>query len=298
MKILIVDDSKATLEIVRRGLESFGYCRLSIEKTCSATKALELAKEWHPEIVLTDWYMPDMTGLTLTEELMKLGAGIKVGMITTVDDQNQIKQAQAAGASFVLTKPFEDSELHRYLLPLVQGVEESKKTLDSITEVQKELALPKLSQLEKLLQRELGNSLTLNNIAPQLFDESKIPCLLAVYEDTATQRPRAVAILDLHAICVFAQSSSSISKADIQQVIQSKLASKGVLDACHQVLDRSALAFLDSQTRKSLRLKNISFVPSAFDKLKTLYDKDADKRVDFTCQLKDSLQGKVTLVGF
>ncbi|CAH0530005.1 hypothetical protein [Vibrio hippocampi] len=105
-------------------------------------------------------------------------------------------------------------------------------------------------------------------------------------------------MLDLHAICVFAQASSSISQGDIQQVIQSQLASKGGLDACHNVLDRSALTFLDSQTRKSLRLKNISFVPSAFDKLKTLYDKNVDKRVDFTCQLNDSLQGKVTLVGF
>ncbi|KJY84378.1 response regulator [Vibrio galatheae] len=298
MKILIVDDSKATLEIVRRGLESFGYCRLSIEKTCSATQALDIAKQWQPEIVLTDWYMPDMTGLTLTQELMKLDQGIKVGMITTVDDPNQINQAKGAGASFVLTKPFEDDELHRYLLPLVQGAEESKKALDSISEVQKELALPKLSQLEKLLQRELGSSLTLSSIPPQTFDESKIPCLLAVYEDSATQRPRAVAMLDLDAICVLSQAGASISQAEIEQVLKSQLASKGVLDACHRVLDRSALAFLDSQTRKSLRLKNISFVPSAFDKLQTLYEKEADKRVDFSCALNESLTGKVTLVGF
>lgn len=242
--------------------------------------------------------MPDMTGLTLTQELMKTSPAPKVGMITTVDDKNQIQQAKSAGASFVLTKPFEDNELHRHLLPLVQGVEESKKTLDAIGDVQKELALPKLSQLEKLLQRDLGDSLSLSTIAPQTFDESKIPCLLAVYEDSATQRPRAVAMLDLQAICIFAQASASLSQQDVQQVIQSKLANKGVLDACHQLLDRSALAFLDSQTRKSLRLKNISFVPSAFDKLKTLYDKDADKRVDFTCQLDDTLTGKVTLVGF
>lgn len=298
MKILIVDDSRATLEIVRRGLETFSYCRLSIEKTCSAAQALEMAKEWSPEIVLTDWYMPDMTGLTLTQELMKLSSEIKVGMITTVDDQTLIQQAYDAGASFVLTKPFEDDDLHRQLLPLVKWVEESKQTLDSISGVQKELALPKLSQLEKLLQRELGDDLSLTNIAAQKFDDSKIPCLLAVYEDTATQRPRAVAMLDLFAICVFAQANNAITKAEIKQVVQSKTATKEVLDACHQVLDRSALAFLDSKTRKSLRLKDISFVPSVFDKLKTLYDKGADKRVDFTCQLTDKLQGKVTIVGF
>lgn len=294
MKILIVDDSKATLEIVRRGLESFGYCRLSIKKTCDAREAIELAKEWQPDIVLTDWYMPEMSGLTVTKELMKLNSDIKVGMITTVDDQLQIQQAKAAGASFVLTKPFEDSQLHRLLLPLVQGAEESRKTLDSVSDVQKELALPKLSQLEKLLKRELGDALSLTNLAAQSFDESKIPCVLAVYEDSATQRPRAVAMLDLEAICLF----SKASRSEREQVLEEKLVSKGTLDACQEVLGRSALAFLDSQTRKSLRLKNISFVPAEFDKLKTLYDKPADKRVDFSCQNGDELVGKVTLVGF
>lgn len=294
MKILIVDDSKATLEIVRRGLESFGYCRLSVKKTCDAHEAIKLAKEWQPEIVLTDWYMPDMSGLTLTKELIKLNPEIKIGMITTVDDQQQIQQATAAGASFVLTKPFEDSQLHHLLLPLVQGAEESRKTLDSVNDVQKELALPKLSQLEKLLKRELGDALSLTNLAAQSFDKNKIPCVLAVYEDSASQKPRAVAMLDLQAICLFAQVTST----EREQVITSKLVSKGILDACQTILDRSALAFLDSQTRKSLRLKNISFVAAEFDKLKTLYDKPADKRVDFSCQNGDEFVGKVTLVGF
>lgn len=298
MKILIVDDSKATLEIVRRGLESFGYCRLSIKKTCDAREAIQIAKEWHPEIVLTDWYMPEMSGLTLIKELMKLGEEIKVGMITTVDDQLQIRQAKSAGASFVLTKPFEDADLHKLLLPLVQGVEESKKTLDSIGEVQKELALPKLSQLEKLLQRELGEKLVLCNLPPEPFDESKIPCLLAVYEDSATQRPRAVAMLDLQAICIMSRAAKGVSEADIEQARNTKLVGKAMLDGCQKALSLSALAFLDSQTRKSLRLKNVSYIPEAFDKLKTLYGKEADKRVDFACQSGDMPLGKVTLVGF
>lgn len=298
VKILIVDDSKATLEIVRRGLESFDYCRLSIKKACSAREALELAQEWHPEIVLTDWYMPEMSGLSLTKELMKLGEDIKVGMITTVDDQLQIKQAMQAGASFVLTKPFEDTELHKNLLPLVQGAEESHKTLDTSSEVQKELALPKLSQLEKLLQREIGDQLALASIVPQPFDDSKVPCLLAVYEDSATQRPRAVAMLDIQAICVLAQGGRSVSVEEIHQAQQSKLVGKAMLDACQNVLSRSALAFLDSQTRKSLRLKSVSYIPEEFDKLKTLYGKEADKRVDFCCQFGEMAEGKVTLVGF
>ena len=298
MKILIVDDSKATLEIVRRALEKFGYRRLSIQKEDSAVSALNRVKEWQPEIVLTDWHMPDMTGLTLIQEIKKLDLGTKMGMITTVDDQVQINQAKSAGASFVLSKPFVDKDLHRKLLPLVQGAEESERTLENINDVQKELALPKLVQLERLMKREIGSRLSLSNIRKQSFDESKIPCLLAMYEDGDTQRTRAVAILDIYAICILSRSNSKITKDDLQQAIHSKLVSKDILDTCHKVLDKSALAFLDSSSRKSLRLKSVSFIPSAFEKLEALYSKEQDKRVDFSCQFEDLAQGKITLIGF
>lgn len=69
MKILIVDDSKATLEIVRKALLGFGYRRLSIEKTNCAREALEKMAHWRPDIVLTDWHMPDMSGLNWCKPL-------------------------------------------------------------------------------------------------------------------------------------------------------------------------------------------------------------------------------------
>ncbi|MBW3697698.1 response regulator [Vibrio sp. T187] len=298
MKILIVDDSKATLEIVKRALEGFGYRRLSIEKTSCALDALQHIEQWQPEIVLTDWHMPDMTGLELVEQVSAQFPDIKLAMITTVDDEQHIKQAQAAGASFVLSKPFDDEDLHQKLLPLVQGAEESQFELDQIVEVQKELALPKLTQLEKLLKKVVHSDIELNNIRQQLFDESKLPVLLAIYADGETQKPRAVAILDIYAACVFAASNPSIDVAEMQKSIHSKVVSKAIFETCQQVLDKSSLAFLDSNSRKSLRLKNISFVPTAFDKLKVLFEKGADKRVDFSCQLHEMAQGKVTIVGF
>ncbi|MET1279892.1 response regulator [Vibrio navarrensis] len=298
MKILIVDDSRATLEIVRKALQSFGYRRLSIEKTNSATQALETIEQLQPDIVLTDWHMPDMTGLALVETVSQRYPQIKIAMITTVDDEAQIAQAKAAGASFVLSKPFDDEALHRKLLPLVQGAEESEKALDALVEVQKELALPKLSQLEKLLKKVVHSEIELNNIRLQQFDDSKVPCLIAIYEDGETQKPRAVAVLDIYAVCVLASANPHISPEQLSQAVHKKMVSKAILDTCQRVLDKSSLAFLDSLTRKSLRLKSVSFAPQAFDKLKVLFNKEADKRVDFSCQLQQMAQGKITLVGF
>ncbi|ASJ37241.1 response regulator [Vibrio vulnificus] len=298
MKILIVDDSKATLEIVRKALLGFGYRRLSIEKTNCALAALEKVEHWRPDIVLTDWHMPDMSGLELVQTVATRFPEVKIAMITTVDDDEQIAQAKAAGASFVLSKPFDDDALHRKLLPLVQGAEESEKAFDELVEVQKELALPKLSQLEKLLQKVVHGEICLANIRQQQFDESKIPCMIAIYEDGETQKPRAVAVLDIYAVCVLASANMSITPEQLSHAIHKKMVSKTILDTCQMVLDKSSLAFLDSLTRKSLRLKSVSFVPEAFDKLKVLFSKPADKRLDFSCQLGEMAQGKITLVGF
>ena len=56
-------------------------------------------------------------------------------------------------------------------------------------------------------------------------------CLWGYCDSTAT----GVAMLDLHAICVFACSEASVDQADLQKAI-TQLVGKGVLDACQQVL--------------------------------------------------------------
>lgn len=298
VKILIVDDSKATLEIVRRALDAFGYRKLSIRKTNCATEALELVTLWQPEILLTDWYMPDMTGLDLIRKVRESNSKIKMAMISTVDEQSQIEQALSAGAEFVLSKPFEDEELHKALLPLVQGAEEDELVVDPGNDIQPELALPKLSQLAKLLSKVIGGDVGINNIQLQQFDESKIPCLMAVYEDAETQRLKALALLDIYAMCIFSKGNQMVTEFDIQAAIHDKVVSKRILDSCHKVLDLSSVAFLDLNSRKSLRLKSVNFITKPFDKLKSLYKKPPTTRLDFSCQCKEMAQGRVTLIGF
>ncbi|WP_073602187.1 response regulator [Vibrio aerogenes] len=298
MKILIVDDSLATLEIVRRSLACFGYRHLSIEKTASAEQALEMIENWHPEIVLTDWHMPGKNGLELIQEITARQFPVKVAMITTVDEPARIQQALDAGASFVLTKPFDDSELHRYLLPLVQGAEESEKALDDVVEVQKELALPKLEWMEKLLKRQIHNELVLHRIRTQSFDESKLPGMLAVYQDEENQRPRAAMVLDLYAVCVFAAANQNIPVTTLQQAVRERVVGKEMFDTCERILADASVTFLDSVSHKSLRLKQVSFINEAFAKLEALYDRPADKRIDFSCELWHLAQGKVLIVGF
>ncbi|BBN83918.1 hypothetical protein PA25_39030 [Pseudoalteromonas sp. A25] len=297
MKILIVDDSQATLEIVKRALQSFGYRKLFIRKANSVKTALKEIGNWQPDIVLTDWYMPDMSGLTLLRAIKKRQLNMTVAMITTVDEQSQIDEALQAGARFVLSKPFSDKELHEQLLPLVQGTEESQVMLEEV-EINGELALPKLNQLERLIHKHVDKDLVIQSIKPQYFDETKVPCVMAMYEDRQTQKVRAVGLLDIYATCILASSHHQIAPEEIQQAIHQSILSNDIIESCKHTLSATAYAFLDKRTRMSLRIKAVKFIGTPFKKLESLYDTPLDSRIDFSCQREGMALGKVLLVGF
>lgn len=298
MRILVVDDSKATLEIVRRSLEGFGYRHLSIKKTNSAIDALSIIGQWQPHILLTDWNMPELSGIELIKAIRKKGLATRIGMITTVDTDTQLQQATDAGANFVLSKPFDDEQLYNKLLPLVQGVEQSEIILDEVVELSDGLALPSLTQLEKTFKNVVDSNLAINTIKHQQFDDSKLPCLMAVFEDAETQKIRSVALLDLYAACTLSKSNKDITLGHINRVVKTKKPSKYVMNTCQENLAKVAVAFLDHQSRKSLRLKSINFIEETFAKLENLYLTPANRRLDISCQLTPLAQGRITIIGF
>ncbi|MDN3684574.1 hypothetical protein QW180_17255 [Vibrio sinaloensis] len=83
--------------------------------------------------------------------------------------------------------------------------------------------------------------------------------MLAVYEDSENQRLKAVAMLDVYAVCVLAQGGRKVADTDLRQAVHNKMVSKPIIDQCRQVLDKTSIAFLDSNSRKSLRLKSVNF---------------------------------------
>jgi CheY-like chemotaxis protein len=296
VKILIVDDSVAMQAIVRRGLEQFGYKQLEIKQANNGVEALEIIGNWQPEIVLTDWHMPQMSGIELLIEVKKRELPLKIGLVTTVNDDERIELAIEQGASFVLSKPFEDEALHKALLPLIQGAFETEEILNAQPIHNSDLVLPKLSQLEKVLHRFLNPDIQLTAIPTQVFSNEKIPALLALFEDTETQKVRAVAMLDIKATCLLGGLKNEFPASKVERYLTNKVISKQMLDGCEQVLASSSFAFLDRKTRKNLRLKCVSFVPKTFAKLEILFAKPASERVDILCTIKGYQDGTITIV--
>jgi two-component system chemotaxis response regulator CheY len=106
VKILIVDDSTAMRMIVRKTLRLAGFEGHDMSEADDGAKALAIIKSTPPNLVLSDWNMPVMTGIELLENLGKEGIKIKFGFITTEATPEMRQRATAAGASFLISKPF------------------------------------------------------------------------------------------------------------------------------------------------------------------------------------------------
>ncbi len=106
MKILIVDDSTAMRMIVRKTLRLAGFEGHDFSESDDGMKALAAIKASRPDLVLSDWNMPNMTGIELLESLNKEGIALNFGFITTEATPDMRQRASAAGAKFLVSKPF------------------------------------------------------------------------------------------------------------------------------------------------------------------------------------------------
>jgi signal transduction histidine kinase/CheY-like chemotaxis protein len=105
--VLVVDDEKATRELITRGLEKEGFRLLAAG---SGEDALRLAREKKPDVISLDVLMPGMDGWTVLRALKAdpVTAPIPVVMVSMLDDRDI---GHALGASDYLTKPFDRQKL-------------------------------------------------------------------------------------------------------------------------------------------------------------------------------------------
>jgi two-component system chemotaxis response regulator CheY len=111
MRILIVDDSKAMRGIVMRSLRQAGYGDHTFEEAANGALALVAVKTAPPDFVLCDLNMPEMSGMEFLRAIREDNVGVRVGFITSDSTNDVMEQALAAGASFLITKPFTPTAL-------------------------------------------------------------------------------------------------------------------------------------------------------------------------------------------
>lgn len=120
MNILVVDDSKAMRMIVIRALRQAGFRTDNFLEAGNGTEALKSIEATPPDLVLTDWDMPEMTGLELLKAVKDRGLKVKIGMVTSQGTTEMREQARDAGALFLLAKPFDADKFRETLYPILQ----------------------------------------------------------------------------------------------------------------------------------------------------------------------------------
>jgi putative nucleotidyltransferase with HDIG domain len=102
-RVLIADDEVVTREILARKLEGLGY---ACECCASGRTAIDMLATGRFDLVVADIQMPDIGGIALLKEAMRLSPGIAVILVTSIIDIEAAVDALKDGAYDYITKPF------------------------------------------------------------------------------------------------------------------------------------------------------------------------------------------------
>ncbi len=115
MKILVTDDSRVMRQIVIRTLRQAGYDDHDIIQAEDGREALEMVGSEKPDLVLSDWNMPEMTGIECLQALRASGSQVPFGFVTSEGSPEMREKAAHAGALFLIAKPFTEETFREAL---------------------------------------------------------------------------------------------------------------------------------------------------------------------------------------
>jgi two-component system chemotaxis response regulator CheY len=106
MKILVADDSRVMRQIVIRTLRQAGFDGHEIVEAGDGRQAHDAVLSEKPDLVVSDWNMPEMTGIQVLAALRAGGNPVPFGFVTSECTAEMQNAAQQAGALFFIVKPF------------------------------------------------------------------------------------------------------------------------------------------------------------------------------------------------
>jgi two-component system, chemotaxis family, chemotaxis protein CheY len=111
--VLVVDDSGTMRKIIARALNSVGFT--SVVEAVDGTDGFNAFQKQHFDLVMTDWNMPNKSGIELTKEIRATGSTVPIFMVTTEGEKTRVVEAIKAGITDYLVKPFTADSLQEKL---------------------------------------------------------------------------------------------------------------------------------------------------------------------------------------
>jgi two-component system, chemotaxis family, chemotaxis protein CheY len=104
MKIMLIDDSKTMRNIQKAVLTQLGFTQ--VEEACDGQDALGKIAAFKPDLLLVDWNMPNMDGLTFVKTFRQTNKATPLIMVTTESEKARVIEAIKAGVNNYVVKPF------------------------------------------------------------------------------------------------------------------------------------------------------------------------------------------------
>lgn len=215
-RVLIVDDSRAIVAILRRVVQDAGGDGVDVKGVTNAEEALSLVDSFSPDLIITDWHMPGVTGIEMLQTLRQTGhTSVRVGFVTAENSPSRLAEARSNGADFVVTKPFTDEVLLKAI----------RLSLDSVPAKPGAKAAAggpvKLEVVERLLKVALKNMTFEVQAGAPMMPANLTPFLLRCqYAQGTDTDPTVVGLLDFPALCVIGAGSG----ADAAQLASAAIA--------------------------------------------------------------------------
>lgn len=120
MRILVVDDSRVMRQIVIRTLRQAGHGGHEILEAENGREGLTMVETSAPGLVLSDWNMPEMSGIDFLEALRSRGSTVPFGFVTSEGSPEMRARAETSGAAFLIAKPFTPEAFDDALSPVLR----------------------------------------------------------------------------------------------------------------------------------------------------------------------------------
>src|ERR1700742_65690 len=159
-QVLVVDDSAVSRKLVEHALESSGHTLLFAK---SGAEALELFRRHAPPIVVTDWMMPDFSGIELVQKIRaeEQREYTYVIVLSAKSEKDSVVKGLAAGADDYLTKPFDAGELLARIgvgcrtVELHREIDAKNRLLEALAHTDSMTDLPNRRAIEDWADRQL-----------------------------------------------------------------------------------------------------------------------------------------------
>ncbi len=132
LRVLIADDVQETRRNTRLMLSMIADVELAAI-AMNGVQMLQMAKEGHPDIVITDINMPEMDGLTASRELFKIYPDIGCIIMSSEKDITTVRTAMSIGVQEYLIKPFSIDELETAIANVKKRIVEMRQRLAQAT---------------------------------------------------------------------------------------------------------------------------------------------------------------------